>query len=86
MNKCPTKAIRQDRFLISAEQCLTFFNEKPDDFPEWVNPVWHNCLIGCMILLRFIFILFMVMDFHYISMVPEYFIPSRKTPIQVLLL
>jgi len=48
MNKCPTGAIRQDRFLISVEKCLTFFNEKSDDFPEWVNPAWHNCLIGCM--------------------------------------
>lgn len=49
MNKCPTNAICQDRFLISAEKCLTFFNEKSGDFPEWVNSAWHNCLIGCMI-------------------------------------
>jgi len=28
---------------------LTFFNEKSGDFPEWVDPSWHNCLIGCMI-------------------------------------
>jgi len=48
INKCPTGAIHQDRFLISAEKCLTFFNEKSDNFPEWVNPEWHNCLIGCM--------------------------------------
>lgn len=48
ISKCPTGAIRQDRFLISAEKCLTFLNEKSDNFPEWVNPVWHNCLIGCM--------------------------------------
>ncbi len=48
INKCPTGAIRQDRFLISAEKCLAFLNEKSDNFPEWVNPVWHNCLIGCM--------------------------------------
>lgn len=49
INKCPTGAIHKDRFLISAEQCLTFFNEKSGDFPEWVDPSWHNCLIGCMI-------------------------------------
>ena len=48
MNKCPTGAIREDRFLISAEKCLTFFNEKNDDFPEWIDPAWHNSLIGCM--------------------------------------
>ena len=49
INKCPTGAIHQDRFLISAEKCLTFFNEKSDNFPRWVNPAWHNCFIGCMI-------------------------------------
>ena len=49
ISKCPTGVIRQDRFLISAEKCLTFFNEKSDDFPEWINPSWHNCFIGCMI-------------------------------------
>ncbi|HER23813.1 MAG TPA: FeS-binding protein [Candidatus Atribacteria bacterium] len=48
INKCPTSAIRQDRFLITAEKCLTFFNEKSDNFPGWVNLNWHNCLIGCM--------------------------------------
>lgn len=21
---------------------------KKDDFPDWVNPEWHNSLIGCM--------------------------------------
>ena len=48
INKCPTGVIRQDRFLINAEKCLTFFNEKPDNFPGWINPAWHNCLIGCV--------------------------------------
>ena len=48
MNKCPTGAIREDRFLINAEKCLTFLNEKIDDFPKWIDPAWHNSLIGCM--------------------------------------
>lgn len=48
VKKCPTGAIRRDRFLISAERCLTFFNEGTNDFPEWIDPAWHNCLIGCM--------------------------------------
>ncbi len=48
VNKCPTKAIAPDRFLIQAERCLTFHNERPGEFPDWVNPSWHNCLIGCM--------------------------------------
>lgn len=49
IKKCPTQAISSDRFMIRAERCLTFLNEKSDTFPDWVNPEWHNCLIGCMI-------------------------------------
>ncbi|HOJ19634.1 MAG TPA: 4Fe-4S double cluster binding domain-containing protein [Ignavibacteriaceae bacterium] len=45
---CPTNAISKNRFLVKAEKCLTFLNEKKDDFPDWVNPEWHNSLIGCM--------------------------------------
>lgn len=49
IKKCPTKAICPERFMIRAERCLTFLNEKSDAFPDWVDPEWHNCLIGCMI-------------------------------------
>jgi epoxyqueuosine reductase len=49
MKACPTSAIDGDRFLIRGERCLTFFNERTDGFPEWVDPEWHNCLIGCMV-------------------------------------
>jgi epoxyqueuosine reductase len=47
---CPTGAISSDRFLLHAERCLTFFNEKPAQvaFPDWLDPSWHNCLVGCM--------------------------------------
>lgn len=47
---CPTGAIDPDRFLLHAERCLTFLNEKPPEvpFPAWVDPAWHNCLVGCM--------------------------------------
>jgi epoxyqueuosine reductase len=45
---CPTGAIVADRFLIHAERCLTFLNERPEPFPDWVDPAWHNSLIGCM--------------------------------------
>jgi epoxyqueuosine reductase len=45
---CPTKAIHNDRFLIHAERCLTYFNEGEEAFPEWLNPAWHNCLVGCL--------------------------------------
>jgi epoxyqueuosine reductase len=48
LNECPTKAIVPDRFLIHAERCITFLNEGNEKFPEWINPAWHNSLIGCM--------------------------------------
>jgi len=45
---CPTGAITSDRFLIKAERCLTFLNEGSADFPDWLKPSWHNCLVGCL--------------------------------------
>jgi epoxyqueuosine reductase len=48
LNECPTKAIVPDRFLIHAERCITFLNEGNGEFPEWVDPAWHNSLVGCM--------------------------------------
>jgi len=48
MKACPAGAIDGDRYLIRGERCLTFFNEETGSFPEWVDPEWHNCLMGCM--------------------------------------
>lgn len=48
MENCPTGAIRNDRFILDAGKCLTFFNESKDSIPEWVLPESHNSLIGCM--------------------------------------
>jgi epoxyqueuosine reductase len=47
---CPTGAIPSDRFLLRAERCIVFHNEKNGDipFPVWMDSSWHNCLIGCM--------------------------------------
>ncbi|MBM3157900.1 MAG: FeS-binding protein [Chloroflexi bacterium] len=45
---CPTGCIPSDRFLIHAERCLTWLNEIEEEFPQWVQPEWHNALIGCM--------------------------------------
>jgi epoxyqueuosine reductase len=54
LHACPTGAITTERFLLYAERCLTFRNEKPGSvpFPAWVDPAWHNCLVGCMICQR----------------------------------
>jgi epoxyqueuosine reductase len=53
--KCPTGAIGEDRFLLHAERCLSFFNEKPANvpFPAWIDPSWHNSIYGCMICQRY---------------------------------
>ena len=48
LRHCPTKAITEDRFLLRAERCLTYHNEAARDFPSWIDPSWHHCLIGCL--------------------------------------
>lgn len=50
MYACPTGAIMKDRFLLRAERCLSFLNERTSEreFPSWVRPEWHNAIIGCM--------------------------------------
>ena len=50
LRHCPVGAIPSERFLLRAERCITFHNEKPGDvpFPAWIDPAWHNCLVGCL--------------------------------------
>lgn len=48
LRNCPTGAISTDRFLLHAERCITFYNERSGDFPGWIEPRWHNCLVGCL--------------------------------------
>lgn len=52
--RCPTGAIPSDRFLLRAERCIVFHNERSGryPFPAWLDPAWHNCLIGCMLCQR----------------------------------
>jgi len=47
---CPTGAIPPDRFLLRAERCISYHNEKKGDipFPSWMDLSWHNCIEGCM--------------------------------------
>jgi epoxyqueuosine reductase len=51
LRRCPAGAITADRFLLHAERCITFHNEKPAavPFPAWIEPAWHNCLMGCLL-------------------------------------
>lgn len=48
--KCPTGAIPSDRFLLRAEKCIVFHNEKAGNipFPDWMDPSGHNCVVGCL--------------------------------------
>ena len=46
---CPGGAIGAGRFLLHAERCITFHNERPGKFSGWIHPSWHHCLVGCMI-------------------------------------
>ena len=48
MKACPTGAITPDRFLLDGARCLTFQNERQGEFPQWISPSWHNCLVGCL--------------------------------------
>jgi epoxyqueuosine reductase len=45
---CPTGAIAEDRVLLHGERCLTVVNESPGEWPGWIPPSAHNCIIGCL--------------------------------------
>jgi epoxyqueuosine reductase len=45
---CPTQCIPNDRILIHADHCLTYFNENIGVFPPSIPKQSHNALIGCM--------------------------------------
>jgi epoxyqueuosine reductase len=47
---CPTGAIPTNRFLLRAEKCITYHNEKKGNipFPAWIKREWHNCIVGCI--------------------------------------
>jgi epoxyqueuosine reductase len=47
-NNCPTGAIRENRFLIDNERCLSFFNENAGEFPEWLPVSVHHCVYDCL--------------------------------------
>lgn len=55
LRKCPTQAITSQRFLLHAERCIVFHNERPADhsFPDWLDLSSHDCLLGCMYCQRF---------------------------------
>jgi epoxyqueuosine reductase len=48
VSACPGGAIRADRFLLQTDRCLTAVNEDEAPFPDWVDPAWHHCAVGCL--------------------------------------
>ncbi len=55
MIKCPTAAITSERFLLHAERCIVYHNERSADhpFPDWMDSSVHNALIGCILCQQF---------------------------------
>ena len=47
---CPSGAIRQEAFPIHQDRCLTFYSgySGPYNFPQWLDPAWVDCLVGCL--------------------------------------
>jgi epoxyqueuosine reductase len=47
---CPANAIDPDRFMVHAERCITYWQEKPGDvsYPEELDFSWQDQFIGCM--------------------------------------
>lgn len=46
---CPTGAIGEDRFLLHAERCLTYFSEFDIPLPPAYGKLETPCLVGCMV-------------------------------------
>ena len=48
IENCPTGAIRSDRFPIDTDRCLSYWNEGPNPFPDWMPETAHNCVYDCL--------------------------------------
>ncbi len=48
LKTCPTGAIRQERFLINNERCLSCLNEGEGEFPDWLPKDVHHTLYDCL--------------------------------------
>jgi len=49
ITSCPTGVIDPERQLINSDRCITYFNENPGEFPEWLDKNVHNCIVGCIL-------------------------------------
>jgi epoxyqueuosine reductase len=30
------------------ERCINYHKERSGDLPDWIEPSWHDCLVGCL--------------------------------------
>ncbi len=49
---CPAGAIDEERVLLHGERCLTHLNESEGEWPPWLPPSAHHCLLGCLLCQR----------------------------------
>lgn len=52
IENCPTGAIRNERFLIDNQKCLSSINEVSGEFPAWIPVTAHHTLYDCLICQR----------------------------------
>jgi len=45
---CPSRAIGSERFLLEAENCVTWFSEFEGPLPDAFGAARRPCLVGCM--------------------------------------
>ncbi len=45
---CPTSALRDGRFLVDVDKCITLYNEVDGGFPDIFPQNDHNSLMGCI--------------------------------------
>jgi len=48
LKECPTRAIRENDFVIDPARCITLYNELPEPMPAWIPASAHNALVGCL--------------------------------------
>ena len=48
LNECPTTALNNNQYNLDISRCLCWMTLMDVGSPEWVNPEWHNALLGCM--------------------------------------
>lgn len=46
---CPTGAVSEDRFLLRAERCVTWFSEFEGPLPDVFGAARRRCLVGCLV-------------------------------------